>query len=651
MATEVGALVIELEVKLDKLQRGLDRANQRIDRFAKNGESRFKRLNKAVSGVVSKLTKIAVGSIAVGLAATSAAFAAITKSAISAASEVETFQIRLQNLIGSTAQANQLLRDMSEFAQEVAPSLRDIIEATATLGTVSLGSARSAENLTRTAANISAVTGLTLVQSAQNLQRALSSGIGAADLFRERGVRAILESVTGMANLIDKPISVVRDAFEETFGPSGVFADAASAFANTLPGSISRTGDALFKFRSTLGAAFSPALQAFLNEVLIPGFNKLTEVIAENREGLGELARRGLVVASKGFLLFAQGVLKATQLFTTFEGALGEFQLDDLRKQLDRERRRLQAFERGGDAEQIAEQETVVDSLGRQIETLTTRQDTLANSNRELATTFDALNGFIEEQKVAVNDLGKETVAANQKAREDAEAELARLRDRFANQAVTQDSRQVKAVESALKRQINLLEKLRLEEIAVTSEERARIEELKNLNTTLDDGLRSATANIDNLRNALKLAELEAELANKAIGEDPNSTANQEQQVTAAKRVAAVNRQVAEAEARVAETRIATSDRIKQNNLDIAKIQRDLVTTQDAFNKELNTFLLTKQQVGFLDQEEVAKIEERLEGELAIASTVQERLEAAQQANESLDKLFEKTVDFTETLG
>ena len=60
---------------------------------------------------------------------------------------------------------------------------------------------KDAEDLNRVLSitgNVAAVTGLDFETTASQIQRAFSGGIGAADLFRERGVRALLGFKAGV---------------------------------------------------------------------------------------------------------------------------------------------------------------------------------------------------------------------------------------------------------------------------------------------------------------------------------------------------------------------------------------------------------------------------------------------------------------------
>ena len=80
--------------------------------------------------------------------------------------------------------------------------------------------------------NSAAVAGLDFRTAGEQLQRAFSSGASAADLFRERGVLALLGFESGVKITTEETIR----RFKEVFGEGGEFGTAAEEFAGTLEG-------------------------------------------------------------------------------------------------------------------------------------------------------------------------------------------------------------------------------------------------------------------------------------------------------------------------------------------------------------------------------------------------------------------------------
>jgi len=123
---------------------------------------------------------------------------AAIKSIITVASEVESLQIRLKFLTGSTEDAAKAFDTMNKFAAQVPFSLADIERASPSLLTVA-DSVDELNTLLEITGDIAAISGLKFDETAMQLQRALSSGIASADLFRERGVAAFLGFQSGVS--------------------------------------------------------------------------------------------------------------------------------------------------------------------------------------------------------------------------------------------------------------------------------------------------------------------------------------------------------------------------------------------------------------------------------------------------------------------
>ena len=123
---------------------------------------------------------------------------AAIKSIITVASEVESLQIRLKFLTGSTQDAAEAFKIMNSFAAQVPFSLEDIERASPSLLTVA-SNVGELNQLLEITGDIAAVSGLKFDETARQIQRAFSSGIASADLFQERGVSAFLGFQAGVS--------------------------------------------------------------------------------------------------------------------------------------------------------------------------------------------------------------------------------------------------------------------------------------------------------------------------------------------------------------------------------------------------------------------------------------------------------------------
>ena len=157
---------------------------------------------------------------------------------------VEQLRVRFKFLFGSAQEGAKAFDNLTTFAAKVPFSLEEIAGASGSLAVV----AKDAEDLNRVleiTGNVAAVTGLDFRTTAEQIQRSFAGGIGAADLFRERGVRALLGFEAGAKVSIEETVA----AFERDFSGDGRFGKATLSLAQTFDGTLSMLGDKFFKFK------------------------------------------------------------------------------------------------------------------------------------------------------------------------------------------------------------------------------------------------------------------------------------------------------------------------------------------------------------------------------------------------------------------
>jgi hypothetical protein len=201
-------------------------------------------------------TKAALGSVQAGLGRLRSSIFSIQsaligigggiaiRSLVNVGSEVENLGVRFNFLFGNVKEGTKAFNNLVDFAAKVPFSLQEISTASGNLAVV----AKDADDLTRIlkiTGNVAAVTGLDFRQTAEQIQRSFAGGISAADVFRERGVRALLGFKAGATITAEETVK----AFEDTFGPDGRFGKATEVLATTFTGTLSMLSDKLFKFR------------------------------------------------------------------------------------------------------------------------------------------------------------------------------------------------------------------------------------------------------------------------------------------------------------------------------------------------------------------------------------------------------------------
>ena len=261
---------------------------------------------QALQGVRGNLDKLKSSIFNVRNALVGLGGGLVIRSLINTGKEIEGLQVRLKFLFGTAEEGAKAFDKMAEFASRVPFSLEEIQAGSGVLAVVSKDAEELSNNMELTC-NVASVTGLDFKTTAEQIQRSLSAGIGAADLFRDRGVKAMLGFQAGAKVSIEETI----EAFDRVFGKGGKFDGATAELAQTFEGTISMLGDKVFNFkRQILEAGFFPELKR--------QFGDLNEFMEENAESLDKFA-----VAIGTSLAFAvEGLAKAMKLAKDNTGLL-----------------------------------------------------------------------------------------------------------------------------------------------------------------------------------------------------------------------------------------------------------------------------------------------------------------------------------------
>jgi len=208
---------------------------------------------------------------------------------------VEQLRVRFKFLFGSAQEGAKAFDNLTTFAAKVPFSLEEIAGASGSLAVV----AKDAEDLNRVleiTGNVAAVTGLDFRTTAEQIQRSFAGGIGAADLFRERGVRALLGFQAGAKVSIEETV----EAFERDFSGDGRFGKATLSLAQTFDGTLSMLGDKFFKFKLAV-------MDSDPFDFLKVAFSQIDKFIESNFNSIEEFAMvvgGNIVKIAKQMILF-----------------------------------------------------------------------------------------------------------------------------------------------------------------------------------------------------------------------------------------------------------------------------------------------------------------------------------------------------------
>ena len=212
----------------DAASKALKTANTNLTTFEKRA--------KAVSKSLINLKTVIAGS-AIGF---------IAKDFLSAASEAENYNTRLKAVLGSTAEANRLFKDMSKYAGEVPFQYKEIMGAATQLSGVMKGGVDEVKQWIPLIGDLAAVSGLSIQQTTEQVVRMYSAGAASADLFRERGITAMLGFQAGVSYSADETRKRLIEAWND---PLSKFKGATQDLAGNWTGILSMMSDAWFQFQ------------------------------------------------------------------------------------------------------------------------------------------------------------------------------------------------------------------------------------------------------------------------------------------------------------------------------------------------------------------------------------------------------------------
>ena len=203
----------------------------------------------------------------------------VIRNLVSTGRELENLQVRLRFLLKDTNEGAKAFDNMVKFASRVPFSLEEIQSGSGILATVT-DNANDLQKMLEITGNVAAVTGLDFRTTAEQIQRSFSAGIGAADLFREKGVRNMLGFQAGATVSIEATVK----RFEEVFGKGGRFGKATDDLAETFTGTLSMIGDKVFNFKKVI-------LEAGLFESLKKEFGALDKFLEQNSKQIDQIAQ------------------------------------------------------------------------------------------------------------------------------------------------------------------------------------------------------------------------------------------------------------------------------------------------------------------------------------------------------------------------
>ena len=320
-----------MAVKLDiianvKGQSQVGKLSSGLNKLGTNATIASKRLTQLQGAAAkSRATFAALGTtlrvgVAASLAAVTFGIGKFVKDTFAAGKLTESLQVRFKLLFNSASEGAKAFEEMNKFAGKVPFSLEAIAAGSGNLAVISKDAGELAKILEITG-NVAAATGLDFRQTAEQIQRAFAGGIAAADVFRERGVRAMLGFEAGAKVSIEE----TRKKFFEVFANGGQFSTATKEFESTLEAQVSFVEDSYFRFRQ---AAAQPLFAGVKEQVmsLVGNFKENDTQLKILAQTVGENLAGAFKSVENGIRFVARNIDSITTAFKIFIGLkLGTF--------------------------------------------------------------------------------------------------------------------------------------------------------------------------------------------------------------------------------------------------------------------------------------------------------------------------------------
>ena len=237
----------------------------------------------------------------------------VAKSFIDTGREVERLRVRFKFLFDEASEGEKAFKGLIKFASQVPFSLEEIQRGSANLAVVSKD-ADELNKLLKITGDIASASGLDFQTTAEQIQRTFAGGINSADLFRERGVRALLGFEAGVAISAEQSRKHIMKAFDE--GTLSVVG-ASEVMAKTFDGTLSMIGDKFNLFKMAVMDSgpfdFLKASAMVIEKELEKNFGG----IEKSAEKIGD----AIVATTVKTLLFATQVLDNFKPVFDFIGA------------------------------------------------------------------------------------------------------------------------------------------------------------------------------------------------------------------------------------------------------------------------------------------------------------------------------------------
>lgn len=264
---------------LDIIVRMRDEASQKMKNLLGTVRGGINQINSAVFSLQGAIATLGLGLMA--------------RSFLKAGEEAEILRMRLNLLVGSVERGNDLFKQAAEYAAFATAEYEEIMQAVTSLAGVVGGSNENIMEWTKLVTDVSAATNLSVQETTMQIVRMYAAGAQSAELFKERGVLAMLGFQVGVSYSAKETRERLMEVWKD---PEKALHGASMRMARTFKGLMSMMADYWMMFKQTvMDAGLLDYLKAIVQTIL----NQLDKLKSE-----GDLSNWAKNMADQFIILF-----------------------------------------------------------------------------------------------------------------------------------------------------------------------------------------------------------------------------------------------------------------------------------------------------------------------------------------------------------
>jgi len=173
----------------------------------------------------------------------------IASSFLDAAKTSENFRVRLEVLLGSTEEGGRLFKEMGDYAGRVPFQFEKVMGAATQLSGVMKGGVDEITQWMPMIGDLAAAAGIDIEKATEQVIRMYSAGAASADLFRERGILAMMGFKAGVSYSAEETRKMMMEQWNKA---DSQFRGVTDKMAKTWDGLISMISDKWFQLRNLI---------------------------------------------------------------------------------------------------------------------------------------------------------------------------------------------------------------------------------------------------------------------------------------------------------------------------------------------------------------------------------------------------------------